>query len=64
MSDKKIVEILDSLPAPDRLLAAEKLANLERLHKQDLAIADSLIRILKSPFGKELRGTIREILNG
>jgi hypothetical protein len=62
MSDK-IIEILDSLPVPDRILAAEKLGKLEWLLKRDLTMADSLVRILKSPIGKELRETIKEIAN-
>jgi hypothetical protein len=66
MSDKKLAEILDSLPAPDRILAAEKLVRLERLHKQDLAMADSLVRILKSqhPQAQKLRQLLKQVANG
>jgi hypothetical protein len=44
---------------------ARRLARVDRLitrrHQQDSDLADALLRILKSPLGKELRGKIREV---
>jgi hypothetical protein len=57
-------EIVRSLSKEDRLLVTEKLIELERkLRRHDSDLADSLIRVLKGPLGKELRDWIKEIAN-
>ena len=69
MSDK-IAEIVNRLPEADRLLVAEKLVELdrklERLLKQDAAIAESLVRVLQSrnPQARRVHELIKEIANG
>jgi hypothetical protein len=65
---RSITEIIESLPEPDRALAGEKMASLDRRlehqRKFDAAVADSLVRILKSALGKSLRDKIKELANG
>jgi hypothetical protein len=58
-------EIVKSLSKEDRLLVTEKMIELERkLRRHDSDLADSLIRVLKGPLGKELRNRIKEIAHG
>jgi hypothetical protein len=65
---RSVAEIVESLSEPDRVLVAEKLAELDRKIEQqrkfDTAVADSLMRILKSALGKSLRDRIKEVANG
>jgi hypothetical protein len=62
---RSTAEIIATLSESDRVLVAEKMAELDRKiddqRKFDAAIVDSLIRILKSPLGKTLREKIKEI---
>jgi hypothetical protein len=64
---RRIDEIVESLSEPDRVLVAEKMAELDRKLEQrrtfDAAIVDSLTRILESPNpqAKRLRQLIKEI---
>jgi hypothetical protein len=63
-----VAEIIESLPEADRTIALEKIARIERRievrQKLDELVADSLLRVLKSPLGKSLKETIKEIANG
>jgi hypothetical protein len=57
-------EIVRNLSKENRLLVTEKMIELERkLRRQDSDLADSLIRVLKGPLGKQLRNRIKEIAN-
>jgi len=61
-------EIAAGLSESDRARVAEKIAELDRKieHQQkfDAAVVDSLLRILRSRLGKELRSRLKEIANG
>jgi hypothetical protein len=63
-----VAEIIESLPEADRTIALEKIARIERRIEQrrklDEFIADSLLRVLKSPMGKSLQQKIKEIALG
>jgi hypothetical protein len=62
---RSLSQLLSSLPESARAEAAMKVVRLNRAlasrHKHDAELADSLLRVLKLPLGKELRQTIREI---
>jgi len=62
---RRLADIIASLSAPDRENVVQRLTNLNRMiarrHQQDLDLADSLLRVLKSPLGKGLRDRIKEI---
>jgi hypothetical protein len=63
-----VAEIIERLPEADRTIALEKIARIERRIEQrrklDELIADSLLRVLKSPLGKSLQQRIKEIALG
>jgi hypothetical protein len=60
-------EIAAELSEADRTIALEKMASIEKKIQQrsklDELIADSLLRVLKSPLGKSLQQRIKEIAN-
>jgi hypothetical protein len=61
-------EIAAELSEADRTIAVEKMARIEQRIEQrrklDELIADSLLRVLKSPLGKSLQQRIKEIALG
>jgi hypothetical protein len=63
-----VAEIIEGLSEADRTIALEKIARIERRIEQrrklDEFIADSLLRVLKSPMGKSLQQKIKEIALG
>ena len=63
--ERRRAAIVDSLSAADRAKLAGHLVRfeqaLDRRYKQDADLVDALLRILKSPLGKELRNRIRKI---
>jgi hypothetical protein len=63
-----VAEIIEKLSEADRTIALEKIARIERRIEQrrklDELIADSLLRVLRSPLGKSLQQRIKEIANG
>jgi hypothetical protein len=65
---RSITEIVESLSESDRVLVGEKMVELDRRlehqRKFDAAVADSLLRVLKSALGKTLRDKLKEIAHG
>jgi hypothetical protein len=68
MSQPNSAEIIAKLSEAERGIVAERMVRIERLlarrHEQETELADTLLRIMQSPLGKELRDKIREISNG
>jgi hypothetical protein len=62
-----IADIIERLPETDRAIALEKMASIEKKIEQrrklDELIADSLLRVLRTPLGKPLQQKIKEIAN-
>jgi hypothetical protein len=63
-----VADIIERLPETDRTIALQKIARIEekieQRRKLDELIADSLLRVLKSPLGKSLQQRIKEIALG
>jgi hypothetical protein len=60
-----VAEIIEGLSEDDRAIALQKIAHIEKRiearRKLDELVADSLLRVLKTPLGKILKETIKDI---
>jgi hypothetical protein len=64
---RRRADIIATVPDDQKANLSRRLVNLDRLiarrHRADADLADSLLRVLRSPLGKALGARIKEIAN-